>query len=221
MPAYFGTKQLFRNRLNSSGAIREIYLGSKQVMGFTVADYVANELIGEKANAGAVPNISGSGTSLSVGTDNYNPGYAFTRYYCDHIKITMQYSGGLVVYDCDGNEVVNITGTISFSYLTAKWTIGSKCVINGTTVFDQSYTSSDIDANRLAYEVYYDTSTRKWTVLFNGGTYTGSEQEWIPTYMRIYCQFWFISSTSGITSVNGYIFVSYMNRARGYPDART
>ena len=58
------------------------------------------------------------------------------------------------------------------------------------------------------------------TLLFNGGTYRGSVQEWKPTYMRIYVQFWFISGYSGITSVNGVISVQYMNRARGYPNAR-
>lgn len=220
MPAYFGTKQLFRNRLGG-GAVREIYLGNSKIMGFNDADYVANEFIGEKAQAGDYPNITGNGTSISIGTNNYNPGYAFSRYYCDHIKIVMQYSGGLIFYDCNGNEVVNITGTISFSYLTAKWTITSKCIINGTTVFDTTYTGKETPASRLTYEVYYDKSTRKWTVIFNGSTYTGPVQEWIPTYVRIYVQFWFISSTSGITSVNGYIFVQYLNKAVGYPLART
>ena len=112
MPAYFGAKQLFRNRLGGR-PIREIYWGNKHVMGYTAADYNASELIGEKAHAGDYPDISGDGTTLRVMTTNYNPGYAFTRYYCDHIKITMQYSGGLSVFDIDGNEVVTITGTIS------------------------------------------------------------------------------------------------------------
>lgn len=219
MPAYFGAKQLFRNRVGNS-PIREIYWGSKQVMGFTAADYNANELIGEKAQGGDYPQITGNGSTLGVMTTNYNPGYAFTRYYCDHIKIVMQYSGGLSVFDIDGNEVVTISGTISFNYLTAKWTITSKCVINGTIVLDTTYEGSDTPANRLTYELYFDTSRRQWTLLFNGGTYRGSVQEWKPTYMRIYCQFWFISAYTGITMVNGVISVQYMNRARGYPNAR-
>ena len=114
MPAYIGAKQLFRNRLGGS-PIREIYWGSKQVMGFTAADYNTNELIAEKAPAGDYPDISGNGSSLGIMTTNYNPGYAFTRYYCDHIKFVLQYSGGLSVFDIDGNEVVTITGTISFN----------------------------------------------------------------------------------------------------------
>ena len=219
MPAYFGAKQLFRNKLGAS-PIREIYWGSKHVMGFTVAEYNANELIAEKAQNGDYPSISGTGTSLSVKTNNYNPGYAFTKYYCDHIKIVMQYSGGLSVFDCDGNEVVTITGTISFNYSTAQWTITSKCVINGATVLDTEYKGSDTPANMLTYELYFDRIARQWTLLFNGGTYRGSVQEWKPTYMRIYCQFWFISGYAGITAVDGIIFVEYMNRARGYPDAR-
>lgn len=219
MPAYLGQKQLFRNRLGG-GAIREIYFGNKMVMGFTNADYNANELIGQAAPAGGVPSISGNGSSLSVGTIKYNPGYAFSRYYCDHIKIVMQYSGGLIFYDVDGNEAVSITGTISFNYLTAKWTIVSKCYIYGQEKFNSSWSGSDTPANRLTYEVYFDRGTRQWTVIFNGGTYRGSAMEWKPTYVRVACQFWFISSTSGITSVNGYIFINYMNRARGYPNAR-
>lgn len=220
MPAYLGTKQLFRNRLGG-GAVREIYFGSNKVMGFNDASYIADEFIGEKAPAGDYPKITGNGTNITIGTTNYNPGYAFSKYYCDHIKIMMMYSGGLIFYDCNGNEVVNITGTISFNYLTAKWTITSTCVINGVTVLDTSYKGSDTPANRLTYEVYYDRTTKKWTLIYNGATYTGSAQEWIPTYVRIYTQFWFISSTSGITSVNGIIYVEYLNRAVGYPLART
>ena len=219
MPAYIGAKQLFRNRLGGS-PIREIYWGSKQVMGFTAADYNTNELIAEKAPAGDYPDISGNGSSLGIMTTNYNPGYAFTRYYCDHIKFVLQYSGGLSVFDIDGNEVVTITGTISFNYLTAKWTITSKCVVNGSTILDTTYEGSDTPANRLTYELYFDRATRQWTLLFNGGTYRGSVQEWKPTYMRVYCQFWFISGYSGITMVNGVVSIQYLNRGRGYPNAR-
>lgn len=219
MPAYFGAKQLFRNRLGGS-PIREIYLGNSKVMGFSAADYNANELIAEKAQGGDYPSISGTGSNLSVKTNNYNPGYAFTRYYCDHIKIVMQYSGGLSVFDIDGKEVATINATISFNYLTAKWTITSKCVVNGTTILDTTYEGSDTPPSRLTYELYFDTSSRQWTLIFNGGTYRGGVQEWKPTYMRIYCQFWFISAYTGITMVDGIVFINYMNRARGYPNAR-
>lgn len=220
MAGYLGSKQLFRNRLGKS-AVREIYLGSKQVMGFTPADYVTSEWIGEKAHAGDVPIITtNAGTSATVSTNNYNPGHAYTKYFCDHIKVMMQYSGGIVVYDCDGNVVVDIVGTISFNYLNAKWTIGSKCIINGTTVFDTEYSNRDISTGRLTYEVFYDLNTKKWTVIWNGGTYTGGVEEWRPTYMRVSPQLWFISSTAGVDFFNGYLFVSDMNRARGYPNAR-
>lgn len=219
MPAYFGAKQLFRNRMNG-GAIREIYLGNKQVMGFTAADYVANELIGEKASGGDYPDISGTGSTLGIMTRDYNPGYAFTRYYCDHIRFAFQYSGEFVVFDCEGREVVNIRGRISFSYLKAEWTITTTIKINGSTVYDNAYVGNDTPGNRLTYEVYYNTSTRRWTVLFDGGTYTGAVQEWIPTYMRLMCEFWFIIGYQTTTMVNGVISISYLNRGRGYPNAR-
>ena len=219
MPGYFGAKQLFRNRFGGS-PIREIYWGSKQIMGFTSADYNTNELIGEAVSGGEYPTISGDGSMLSVGTVEYTPCYAFTRYYCDHMKIIMQYSGGLVFFDCEGNEVVNISGSISFSYLEAKWTITSKCVFNGTTVLNSTWEGSDTPANRLTYEVYFDRGSRRWVLIFDGGTYYGPVVEWKPTYARVYCQFWFISGYAGITMVNGYIRIAYMNRARGYPNAR-
>lgn len=219
MPVYFGAKQLFRNRLGG-GAIREIYLGSKQVMGFTTADYSTNEWVGEKAHAGDYPEISANGTSASIGTNELNPGYGFTKYYCDHLKFYFQYSGSAVVYDCNGNEVVNITSTISFDYLTANWTIGSTIVINGSIKRDTSYSSTSTPADKLTYEVYYNLSTRQWTVIFDGSTYTGNTMEWIPTFVRLGCQMWFISSISGISAFNGFVWVTYMNRARGYPSAR-
>ena len=58
-------------------------------------------------------------------------------------------------------------------------------MINGSTVLDTTYEGTDTPASRLTYELYFDTSTRQWTLLFNGGTYRGSSQEWKPTYMRI------------------------------------
>ena len=136
------------------------------------------------------------------------------------MRFYFQYSGGAVVYDCNGNEVVTISSTISFNYLTAKWTIGSTIVINGVTMRDSSYSSTSTPAEKLTYEVYYNLSTRKWTVVFDGTTYAGSAQEWIPTYFRLAPTMWFISSTSGISAFNGFVGVTYMNRARGYPNAR-
>ena len=219
MPAYWGAKQLFRDKCGNR-SVREIYYGTKMIKGFTTASYTIDELIGEKAPAGDVPKISGNGSSLSVMTNKLNPGYAYTKYYCDHIKFVMIYSGGCVVYDYTGKEIINISGTISFNYLTAKWTLGSKCIINGTTVFDSSNTSRDMSDGRLTYEVYYDTATRKWTVEWNGGKYTGNEQEWEPTYMRVAPQIWIISSTAGVDAYNGSIAINYLNRAKGYPNAR-
>ena len=198
----------------------DIYFGNKLITGFTSADYSANEFISEKAPGGEAPEISGNGSQVSVMTKNLNPGYAFSRYYCDHIKVEFQYSGGCILYDCNGNVAVEITGTISFNYMTAKWTIGSKCAIYGKEVFNQSHTERDTQAKYLTYEIFYDTSTRKWTVHFNGGTYTGNEMEWIPTYVRIYAQMWFISGSQGITAVNGIVRMTNLNRGRGMPNAR-
>ena len=219
MGAYLGTRQLFLNRFGAR-TLREIYFGNKMITGFTDADYSVDELIGEAAPGGEAPKVSASGTAVSIMTKNYNPGYVYSRYYCDHIKIMFQYSGDLILYDRNGNEIVNIRGTISFNYLTAKWTIGSKCIINGVTVFDKSNTQNSTPANLLTYEVYYNTATRKWTVIWNGGTYTSSEIDWTPTYFRLRCEFWFISSTSGITAMNGVVYVQYFNRGRGMPNAR-
>lgn len=219
MSSYLGSRQLFRNRFGGR-TLREIYFGNKLITGFTNADYSADEFIGEKAPAGEAPEIRGTGSQISVMTKNYNPGYAFSRYYCDHIKIVLQYSGGCVFYDCNGNVAVEISGTISFNYLSAEWTIGSKCSIYGKEVFNQSHKQRDTPANLLTYEVYFNTNTRKWTVLFNGGTYTGNEMEWIPTYVRIYAQMWFISSMAGLTTVNGVVYITNMNRGRGMPNAR-
>lgn len=219
MPAYFGSKQLFRNR-NGGGATREIYFGNNIIMGFKSADYVTSEIVPEKAPAGESPEISTGSSMLVVRTKNYNPGYGFSKYYCDHVKIVYTYSGGFVMYDCEGNVKVEISAGISFSYLSANWTITSKCAINGSTVFDESYTSRDTPANKLTYEVYFNTSTRKWTVMFDGRTFTGGAEEWKPSYFRALCQMWFISSTSGITMLNGSVGLSEMNKAVGYPSAK-
>lgn len=220
MSLYLGARQLFLNRLGSK-TLREIYFGNKLITGFTDADYSVDELIAEKAQAGEAPDIKAGNNILSVMSKNYNPGYAYSRYYCDHLKILMQYSGECIFYDRNGNEVINIRGTISFSYLSGKWTIGSKCIINGVTVFDQSNTQKDTPASLLTYEIYYNTSTRKWTVIWNGGTYTSSEVDWTPTYFRVRVEMWFISSTAGITTINGVIYLQNFNRGRGMPNART
>lgn len=219
MPAYFGSKQLFRNR-NGGKSTREIYFGNKMIMGFNSADYSVDEIVKEKAPAGDYPQVTGTGSAISVGTVNYNPGYGFTKYYCDHIKIDMFYSGGLVVYDCEGNTKVEITGTFSFSFLTAKFTIGSKCIINGSTVFDESYSGNSTPANKLTYEVYFDTANRKWTVVFDGRTFTGGAEEWKPCYARVLCQMWMIPGYQDISFYNGAIHIQYMNRGRGYPNAK-
>ena len=219
MPAYFGSRQLFRNR-NGGKATREIYFGNKMIMGVTNAEYNANEMVGEKAPMGDYPKITGTGSVIAVMTENYNPGYGFTKYYCDHIKISMMYSGGLVVFDCEGNTKVEITGTISFSYMSANWTIGTKIIINGNTVVDESWTGRDTPANKLTYEVYFDTANRRWTVLFDGRTLTGGSEEWKPSYARVLCQMWMIPGYQDISFYNGAIQIQYMNRARGYPDAK-
>ena len=220
MSSYLGAKQLFMNRFGAR-TLREIYFGNKMITGFTDADYSVDELIGEKAHAGEAPKIEAINKSLFVTSKNDNPGYAYSKYFCDHLKFQLQYSGECIFYDCNGNEVLNIRGTISFSYLSGKWTIGSKCVINGVTVFDQSNTQKDTPANLLTYEIYYNTTTRKWTVIWNGGTYTGNAVDWTPTYFRLRVEMWFISSTVGITTVNGVIFIQYLNRGRGMLNART
>ena len=118
MSSYLGAKQLFMNRFGAR-TLREIYFGNKMITGFTDADYSVDELIAEKAQGGEAPEIRAANNILSVSTKNYNPGYAYCRYYCDHLKILMQYSGECIFYDRNGNEVINIRGTISFNYLTA------------------------------------------------------------------------------------------------------
>lgn len=219
MPAYFGSKQLFRNR-NGSKATREIYFGNKMIMGFNSADYSADEIVKEKAPSGDYPEVTGTGSRIGISTVNYNPGYGFSKYYCDHVKIAFQYSGTFVVFDCEGNTKIEITQTISFSFASANWTMGSKCVINGVTVFDSSETARDVIASRLEYEIYYNTSARKWYVIWNGGTYTGSVEEWKPAFFRAMPQMWFIISQYDQVFVNGIITLSDMNRARGYPNAK-
>ena len=190
------------------------------IMGFNSADFNANEIVREKAPAGDYPDVTGTGSVISIRTNNYNPGYGFSKYYCDHVKVEFMYSGGLVFFDCEGNAKVEITGTISFSYLTAQWTIGSKCIINGSTVFDESYKSNSTPANKLTYEVFFDTINRRWTVLFDGRTFTGGAEEWKPSYFRALCQMWFISGYQDISFYNGSVTARVMNRGRGYPNAK-
>lgn len=219
MPAYFGRNQLFRNR-NGTGALREIYFGNQMIMGFNSANYSADEIVKEKAPAGDYPEVNGNGSTITISTVNYNPGYGFSKYYCDHVKLQFTYSGTFLVFDCEGNTKVEITQTISFSFASANWTMGSKCVINGNVVFDSSHTARDVVGSKLTYEVYFDLSSRRWCVIWDGGTYYGNVEEWKPTYFRAMPQMWFIISQYDQIFVNGVIGLTNMNRARGYPNAK-
>jgi len=219
MAIYFGNKQLFENKIGTK-PIREVYFGNSPIIQFGAPNFTADEIIGEKAPAGDVPNIKGYGTSIVVSTNNYNPGYGYTKYYADMIRITMMYGGGLVAYDKNGNVLVEITGTSSFSYMTAHWTLGSKCIINGVTMFDESYSSTDIPSARLSYKVYYSTSEKKWICEWNNKVYKGPECEWNYAYFRVAPTLWMIPAPEQIYFYNGSISIYELNKGKGIPEAR-
>ena len=219
MPAYFGNKQLFRNR-NGSGATREIYFGNKMIMGFTDSEYSTSEIVREKAPAGDYPDVTTNTGVIVIGTNNYNPGYGFSKYYCDHVTVTFIYNGELAFFDCDGNSKIDIYSHISFSYLSAQWTITSRIKINGETKLDENWTGRDTPDNKISFEAYFDTSTRKWTVKYDGRTFTGNAEEWKPSYLRAMCQMWLIPGYQTINTYNGHVSLRNMNRGRGYPSAK-
>lgn len=220
MGAYLGKNELFLNRFGKR-TLREIYFGNKMITGFTDADYSADEMIGEKIQSGDYPVIKGTGSVITVSTNNYNPGYGFNKYYCDHMKFWFFYSGYVDVYDCKGNAVIAIENSISFSFATGKWEVGRKISIYGSEVFNKTTKATSIDQSYLEYEFYYDKNTRKWVVLHEGGTYTSGETDWYPVYCRLRPQIWFLISTYDSQFFDGSINITYMNKAQGMPLART
>ncbi len=220
MGAYLGSKMLFVNKFGSK-ELREMYLGNQLIYGFTNADYSVDEMVGEKAPAGDYPVIKGTGSVITVSTNKYNPGYGYTKYYCDHMNFYFFYSGVVEVFDRYGNEIITVNNGISFSFASGKWEVTRKVTIYGQEVLNKTTKETDINQNYLTYEIYYDTANRQWVVVNCGNQYRSAVKDWIPAYFRLRPQIWFLISTVSTQIFDGSINVTYMNRAKGMPNAKT
>ena len=221
MPAYYGAKQLFRNRL-STRPVREIYLGTNRVMGYANAQYSADEITTKAINnVEKPPTIKGTGSAISVSTTGYASGYAYSKYYCDRIEATMMYAGNYYFYDSSGNTIVSIECDCTFSYATARWTLSCKASVLGKQIINTSKSSSNMDSNRLAIKIYYNFTTSQWNIEYGGSTYASDTTEWQPTYFCVMPQMWFIISQYDSQFFNGTITLTKIERAYGYPQAKT
>lgn len=219
MPAYLGSKQLFRNRI-STNPIREIYLGSKKIMGFQNANYSADEITAKPlSNSKILPKISGTGSIINVSTNDYTSGFAYSKFYCDHLEYNMMYSGDCFVYDSSGNKIISVECTDSFSFASGKWTLTCKVTMFGTQVLNDSHSSSQIDGARLAVKLFYDHANKQWVFQRAGVEKRSEVTEWQPTYFSVSPRMWFIISTYDSMFFDGIISITNMNKAVGYPQA--
>ena len=220
MPLYLGNKQLSRNFIGSS-PIREIYFGNKTIMGFVDASYSADEMVGTPIdNSSVYPEITGTGSRIVVSTKDYTPGYGYTKYFCDYMEYTMMYSGDIYVFDKNGNELISIVCTVSWSFAKNEWTLTCKVTMFGKVLMDVTNKSTNIDSANLNGKIYYDTSSKQWVFERNGSVVKSDVVEWQPTYFRLTPKIWFLISTASSMFFDGNIAITKMNRAVGYPNAK-
>ena len=134
MPAYLGTKQLFKNHLGGK-PLREIYHGTKKIMGFKDGRYNADDFVTRAINnIEKPPTINAGDHIVNVSTTGYATGYAYSKHYCDHLEYSMMYAGDCYFYDAQGNEIISIKCTEDWSFASGKWTLTCKVVMFGKTL---------------------------------------------------------------------------------------
>lgn len=191
-------------------------------MGFRDFEKSTNEIVLKPLqNSSTNLEISANDSGIAVSTKDYVSGYAYSKYYCDHLEYTMMYSGTAIFYDTNGNEIVKIECTDSFSFMHGKWTLTCKVTMLGEVVYDNSVDTTSIEEKYVTIKIYFDLANKQWVFERAGVTKRSKVTEWQPTYFSVSPRMWFIISQYDSMFFDGFIRITYMNKAVGYPQAVT
>jgi len=216
MPANYGTAANLR-LFYGTPAVRRVFEGSRRIRDFIAASKVASEF-GIASTASA--SVSGGNITFTI-KDKYYMSTITALDSCDDISFYSWY-GSVSLWQMDGTHLISVghsyndVGTIVIKYednVVVSW--------KGGTVYNQKNTAG-------TFRIYYDFGSRTYKVTADGNViYTSPVIDWQATKVSMFINFYYYPPYVYVVGydvvyipeiyIAGYVRVSAMNKAVGYP----